>query len=76
MRQQLSGSMKHFDMPYFKGQIGTVYEGKKQFEKAIEYHKEALELAKKLKIPGMVNTALYNRNVANAYCWLRNFEDA
>ena len=76
MRQQLSGSMKHFDMPLFKGQIGTVYEGKKQFEKAIEYYKEALELAKELKIPGMVNTALYNRNIANAYCWLRNFDDA
>ena len=76
MRQQLSGSMKHFDMPLFKGQIGTVYEGKKQFEKAIEFYKEAVELAKELKIPGMVNTALYNRNIANAYCWLRNFEDA
>ena len=76
MRQQLSGSMKHFDMPFFKGQIGTVYEGKKQFEKAIEYYKEALELAKELKIPGMVNTAQYNRNIANAYCWLQNFRDA
>ena len=76
MRQQLSGSMKHFDMPLFKGQIGTVYEGKKQFEKAIEYYKEALELAKELKIPGMVNTAQYNRNIANAYCWLQNFRDA
>ena len=45
MRQQLSGSMKHFDMPFFKGQIGTVYEGKKQFEKAIENYKEALEFS-------------------------------
>ena len=45
MRQQLSGSMKHFDMPFFKGQIGTVYEGKKQFEKAVEYYKEALEFS-------------------------------
>ena len=45
MRKQLSGSMKHFDMPFFKGQIGTVYEGKKQFEKAIEYYKEALEFS-------------------------------
>ena len=76
MRKQLSGSMKHFDMPFFKGQIGTVYEGKKQFEKAIEFYKEAIELAKELKIPGMLNTALFNRNIANAYCWLRNFKDA
>ena len=45
MRKQLSGSMKHFDMPFFKGQIGTVYEGKKRFEKAVEYYKEALEFS-------------------------------
>ena len=45
MRQQLSGSVKHFDMPFFKGQIGTVYEGKKRFEKAVEYYKEALEFS-------------------------------
>ena len=76
MTKQLSGSMNHFDMPFFKGQIGKVYEGKKQFEKAIEFYKEAVELAKELKIPGMLNTALYNRNIANAYCWLRNFKDA
>ena len=76
IRRHLSGSMKHFDMPLFKRQIGTVYEGKKKFEKATECYKEALELAKKLKIPGMVDIALYNQNIANAYCWLRNFEDA
>ncbi|KAJ7370326.1 hypothetical protein OS493_033123 [Desmophyllum pertusum] len=61
MRKELSGSMNHFDMPFFKGQIGTAYEGKKQFHKASECYKEALELSKKLKIPGMVNTALYKQ---------------
>ena len=90
MRKELSGSMNHFDMPVFKGQIGTVYEGKgqisrkkrqddeasKQFRKAIECYQEALELAKELKIPGMVNTALFNRNIANTYAWLREFEEA
>ena len=76
MRQQLSGSMNHFDMSFYIGQIGTVHEGKKQFEKAIECYQEALERAKNLKIADMVNTALYNRNIANAYSWLRNFEDA
>ena len=45
MRKQLSGLMKHFDMPFFKGQIGTVYEGKKRYEKAVEYYKEALEFS-------------------------------
>ena len=76
MRQELSGSMNHFDMPFFKGQIGTVYEGQRQFQQAIDYYNEALELAKELKIPGMANTALYNRNIANAYCWMRKFEEA
>ena len=90
MRKELSGSVNHFDMPVFKGQIGTVYEGKgqihrkekqndeaiKQFRKAIECYQEALELAKELKIPGMLNTALFNRNIANTYAWLREFEEA
>ncbi|XP_078383042.1 uncharacterized protein LOC144665649 isoform X2 [Oculina patagonica] len=76
MRKELSGSMNHFDMPFFKGQIGTVYEGKREFHKAIEWYKEALELSKELKIPGMINTALYNRNIANSYAWLRDFDEA
>ncbi len=76
MRKELSGSMNHFDMPFFKGQIGTVYEGKREFHKAIEWYKEALELAKELEIPGMLNTALYNRNTANSYARLREFEEA
>ena len=90
MRKELSGSMNHFDMPLFKGQIGTVYEGKgqicrkagqneeagHQFRKAIECYQEALELSKKLKIPGMLNTALYNRNIANAHAWLGEHREA
>jgi len=90
MRRELSGSMNHFDMPVLKGQIGTVYEGRgqffdkeglkdeagKQFRKAIECYQEALELAKELKIPGMVNTAIFNRNIANTYAWLREFKEA
>ena len=89
MRKELSG-MNHFDIPVFKGQIGTAYEGKgqifwkerqydegsKQFRKAIESYQEALELAKELKIPGMLNTALFNRNIANTYAWLWEFEEA
>ena len=90
MREGLSESMNHFDMPVFKGQVGTVYEGKgqiyleerqndeaeKEFRKAIECYQEALELAKELKIPGMLNTALFNRNIANTYAWLGEFEKA
>ena len=90
MRKELSGSMNHFDMPLFKGQIGTAFEEKgricrkagqedeasKQFRKAIKHYQEALELAKELKIPGMLNTALYNRNIANAHAWLGENKEA
>lgn len=90
MRKELSGSMNHFDMPLFKGQIGTVYEEKgrtcwkagqhdeasKQFHKAIECYEEALVLSKELKIPGMLNTALFNRNIANAHAWMDEFREA
>ena len=68
MREELSGSVNHFDMPLFKGQIGTAYEEKgricrragqddeasKQLRKAIEQYQEALQLANELKIPGML----------------------
>jgi len=90
MREELSGSVNHFDMPLFKGQIGTAYEEKgricrragqddeasKQFRKAIEQYQEALQLANELKIPGMLNTALYNRNIANAYARLKKDREA
>lgn len=76
MREKLSGSHKHFDMPLFKSQIGTVYDGMKEYRKAIEYYKEALDLARELKLPGILYTALYNRNIANSYSWLQEFENA
>ena len=63
-------------MPLFKSQIGTVYEGQKEFRKAIEYYKQALDVAKKLKIKGMLYIALFNTNIANSYCWLREYDDA
>ena len=89
--QELSGSRKHFDLPLFRSQIGTAYESmaiqeytkhrmtpkaKMNFRKAIEYYQEALDLAKELKLTGILYTALYNRNIANAYSWLLEFEKA
>ena len=91
MRQKLSGSREHFDLPLFRSQIGTAYESmaiqeynkhrmtpeaKMNFLKAIEYYQEALDLAKELKLTGILYTALYNRNIANAYSWLMEFEKA
>ena len=91
MRQKLSGSREHFDLPLFRSQIGTAYESmaiqeynkhrmtpkaKMNFRKAIKYYQEALDLAKELKLTGILNTALYNRNIANAHSWLMEFEKA
>ena len=91
MRQDLSGSKEHFDLPLFRSQIGTAYESmaiqeykkhrmtpvaKENFRKAIEYYQEALDLAKELNLKGILYTALFNRNIANARSWLMEFEEA
>ena len=91
MRQELSGSRKHFELPLFKSQIGTAYESMAiqeyfkhrmtpkaitNFRKAIENYQEALDLAKELNLKGILYTALYNRNIANAHSWLMQFEQA
>ena len=76
MRRKLSGPKNHPDLPFFKGQIGTVYEGQKQYDKAIQCYQEALELSKELKLSGILRLALFHRNIANAYAWKRDFENA
>ena len=92
IRQELSGSKGHFDLPLFRSQIGTAYESmaikeyinkhrmtrvaKENFRNAIEYYQEALDLAKELNLKGILYTALYNRNIANACSWLMEFEKA
>ena len=76
MRQELSPSGEHFDMPFFQSQIGTVYGGQKIFGEAIEHYKKALDLAKKLKFPGVQYTALYNGNIGNAYAWIGQYKQA
>jgi len=76
MRRKLSGSKNHLDLPFYKGQIGTVYEGQKQYDKAIQCYQEALELSKELKLSGILRLALFHRNIANAYAWKRDFEKA
>ena len=92
MRQKLSGSREHFDLPLFRSQIGTAYESmaiqeyinkhrmtpvaKENFRKAVEYYQEALDIAKELNLKGILYTALYNRNIANACSWLMEFEEA
>ena len=76
MRKDLSPSGEHCDMPLFQSQIGTVYEAQKNFHEAIDHYKNALDLATKLKLPGALSTALYNRNIGNAYAWLEQYDQA
>ena len=76
MRKDLSRSGEHCDMPLFQSQIGTVYEAEKKFDEAIDHYKEALDLATKLKLPGVLYVALYNRNIGNAYAWLEQYDQA
>ena len=76
MRKELSGSKNHLDLPFYKGQIGTAYEGRKQYDKAIQCYQAALELSKQLKLSGILRLALFHRNIANAYAWKGEFEKA
>ncbi len=76
MRKELSGSKNHLDLPFYKGQIGTAYEGQKQYDKAIQCYQEALELSKEMKLSGILRLALFHRNIANAYAWKKEFEKA
>ena len=46
------------------------------FRKAIENYQEALDLSKELNLKGILYTALYNRNIANAHLWLMQFQEA
>jgi len=76
MRKELSGHRNHVDLPLYKGQIGTVYEGQKRYDKAIEFYQEALELCKELKSSGIVRLALFHRNIANSYAWQKEYGKA
>ena len=76
MREDLSCSGEHCDMPLFQSQIGTVYEAQGNFHEAIHHYKKALDLATKLRLPGVLYTAIYNRNIGNAYAWLKQDDQA
>lgn len=76
MQRKLTGSEKHFDIPVYKNQIGTVYESQEQYERAIECYNEALDLLDELKFSGSWDEALIRRNLANALMFQGKFSDA
>ena len=76
MREELSGSDYHYDMPVYKNQIGTVHEDKGEYEEAVKCYKDALELLEELKCLGYEDEALFRRNLANVYVRQKKYKDA
>ncbi|KAL9961847.1 hypothetical protein ACROYT_G030874 [Oculina patagonica] len=76
MQEQLAGSERHFDMPMYKNQIGTVYESQGEYDKAIECYKKALRLLDELKLLGFHDEAHFQRNLANALMFQKKYDEA
>ena len=76
MREELSGSDYHYDMPVYKNQIGTVHEDKGEYEDAVNCYKDALELLEELKCLGYEDEALFRRNLANVYVRQEKYKEA
>ena len=76
MREELSGSDYHYDMPVYKNQIGTVHEDKGEYEAAVKCYKDALELLEELKCLGYEDEGLFRRNLANVYVRQEKYKEA
>ena len=76
MREELSSSDFHFDMPVYKNQIGIVHEDKGEYDEAVECYKDALELLEELKCLGYEDEALFRRNLANVYIQQEKYKEA
>ena len=76
MREELSGSDYHYDMPVYKNQIGTVHEDKGEYDEAVKCYKDALELLEELKCLGYEDEALFRRNLANVYVRQEKYKEA
>ena len=76
MREELSGSDYHYDMPVYKNQIGTVHEDKGEYDEAVKCYTDALELLEELKCLGYEDEALFRRNLANVYVRQEKYKEA
>ena len=76
MQKKLAGSEHHFEIPMYKNQIGTAYEGQGDYEKAEKWYREALELLKELKLSGFQDEAHFCRNLANALMFQKKYSEA
>ena len=73
MREELSGSEDHYDMPVYKNQIGIVHEHKGEYDMAVECYEEALRLLEKLDLLGYEDEALFCRNLANVLMYQKKY---
>ena len=76
MREELSSSNFHYDMPVYKNQIGIVHEDKGEYDEAVKCYKDALELLEELKCLGYEDEALFRRNLANVYVRQEKYKEA
>ena len=76
MREELSGSDYHYDMPVYKNHIGTVHENRGEYDEAVKCYTDALELLEKLKCLGYEDEALFRRNLANVYVRQEKYKEA
>ena len=68
-------SENHFDVPMYKNQIGTAYEGLKDYEKAEKCYRDALSLLEKLELAGYWDEALFQRIIWLMHlCFKRNMK--
>ena len=76
MRERLSDGEDHLDMPVYRSQIGAVHHHQGNYDNAIQNFQNAIDLEEKLKISGSKNTAVYYRNIANAYLFKDEYKKA
>ena len=72
----VKGGEYHYHLPVLKNQIGTICEGQGNYEKAVEYYKEAIRLLEVQEMSGNEDEADFCRNLANAYQFQGKFEEA
>ena len=76
MQKKLAGSENHLDMPMYKNQIGTAYEGQGDYQKAVECYRDALNLLEELELSGFSDEAHFRRNLANALMFQGKYREA
>ena len=76
IQEELSSSDYHYDVAFYKSQIGTVHTLKGEYDEAVKCYRDALELLKELKCLGYKDEALFHRNLAIVYVRQKKYKEA